>query len=102
MLAALTATVNRSEPLVVIVPSEALIIAVSDLYNLMTAVATPEVKFKFIAAPILAPSMLGAVTGLAELVAPLNVTNLDPVYPRAVFPLASLAVMVIICCPPAV
>ncbi|CAM3490804.1 hypothetical protein AQEC111735_11965 [Aquirufa ecclesiirivi] len=54
------------------------------------------------AVPKLTPLMVGLVAGLGELVAPENVRLFTPVYAKEVFPLASCAVMVILCDAPAV
>ncbi|CAM3912486.1 hypothetical protein AQAU111925_13135 [Aquirufa aurantiipilula] len=79
-----------------------MIVATSALYKTILAVATPLLKFRLISVPKLDPATVGTVTGLGELAAPVKVIKCDPVYPVAVLPLASLAVTVIVCDPPAV
>ncbi|CAM3492329.1 hypothetical protein AQEC111735_12100 [Aquirufa ecclesiirivi] len=70
--------------------------ATSALYKTMLAVATPLLKFNPISVPKLEPATVGTVTGLGELAAPVKVMLCTPVYPVAVLPLASLAVMVMV------
>ncbi|CAM3925895.1 hypothetical protein AQAU111925_13525 [Aquirufa aurantiipilula] len=93
---ALTATVKRSEPAADMLPSVAANTADSTWYKFKLAVATPLLKLMLVAVPTFVPATVAAVTGELELVAPENVKLLAPVYPLAVFPLASLAVMVIV------
>ncbi|CAM3490956.1 hypothetical protein AQEC111735_11980 [Aquirufa ecclesiirivi] len=97
-----TVTAKRSEPAATIEPSVAAIVALSALYNTKLAVATPLLKLMFVAEPTFVPATVGAVTGEEELDAPEKVKLLVPVYPVAVLPLASFAVMVIVCAAPAV
>ena len=107
--AALTVTDRRSAPEPdVIDPSLTPMIADSTLYNTIEppTVATPLVNVngvdvpKATAPPV--PVTVGTVTGLVDEVAPLNVRFFVPVYPRSVFPAASLAVIVKLCAAPAV
>ncbi|CAM3914697.1 hypothetical protein AQAU111925_13265 [Aquirufa aurantiipilula] len=91
-----TVTANLSDPAANIVPSVTSRVAVSALYGTKLAEATPLVKLMFVAVPILVPAIVGAVTGEVELVAPEKVKLFVPVYPVAVFPLASLAVIVMV------
>ncbi|CAM4370474.1 hypothetical protein AQBE111736_13685 [Aquirufa beregesia] len=62
----------------------------------MEAVATPLVKVKLVAVPKSVLATVGAVAGLDELAAPENIMDLLPVYPVAVLPETSLAVMVMV------
>ncbi|CAM4371253.1 hypothetical protein AQBE111736_13730 [Aquirufa beregesia] len=100
-VAADTATLRRLAPEVVTAPCVATNSAVSALYNFTKAVPTPLLKVTTVAVPklISARSLsraVAAVLGLVELLAPDNTIDLSPVYPVAVFPLASLAVTVIV------
>ncbi|CAM3491885.1 hypothetical protein AQEC111735_12085 [Aquirufa ecclesiirivi] len=106
-VAAETTTLKRSAPEVVTPPCVATRSAVSALYNFTKAVPTPLLKVTTVAVPklISARSLslaVAAVVGLVELFAPEKTIDLSPVYPVAVFPLASLAVMVTVWLPPAV
>ena len=79
-------TDKRSDPAATIVPSVAAMVASSDLYKIIDAVATPFVKLKLVAVPKSVPPTVGTVTGLLELFAPETVILCEPVYPVAVFP----------------
>ncbi|CAM4380819.1 hypothetical protein AQBE111736_14020 [Aquirufa beregesia] len=85
-----------------IVPSVAFTVAASALYNIIEPVATPAVKVMLVAVPKSVPATVGVVAGLGEAKAPEKVMLLAPVYVVAVLPLASWAVTVTVCDPPAV
>ncbi|CAM4375875.1 hypothetical protein AQBE111736_13865 [Aquirufa beregesia] len=100
-MAGLTVTDKRSASEVVTAPCVATNSAVSALYNFTKDVPTPLLKVTTVAVPklISARSLsraVAAVVGLVELFAPEKTIDLSPVYPVAVFPLASLAVTVIV------
>ncbi|CAM3922555.1 hypothetical protein AQAU111925_13465 [Aquirufa aurantiipilula] len=99
---ALTATAKRSAPAAEIAPSVTATEADSALNKTIEAVATPSVNVRLVVLPKFIPPTVGTVLGLNELLAPEKVSDLDPVYPVATLPLPSLAVMVIVCAPPAV
>lgn len=101
-VAGLTVTLKRSDPLVVTEPSVATTEADSTLYKLMLTVATPLLKVTLVAVPKLVPATVGLVAGLEDAFAPLKVIDLAPVYPVAVLPLASFAVIVMFWLAPAV
>ncbi|CAM4371214.1 hypothetical protein AQBE111736_13725 [Aquirufa beregesia] len=76
---AATSTPKRSAPDVVMALCVATTLTVSALYKTMLAVATPLLNEILVAVPKLVPPTVGTVTGLEELAAPVNVTDLVPV-----------------------
>ncbi|CAM4374560.1 hypothetical protein AQBE111736_13825 [Aquirufa beregesia] len=74
-----TVTDNRSEPVATIEPSVAAIVALSALYKIILAVATPLEKLMLVAELTLVPAIVGAVAGEEELLAPEKVKLLVPV-----------------------
>ncbi|CAM3914104.1 hypothetical protein AQAU111925_13245 [Aquirufa aurantiipilula] len=64
--------------------------------------ATPLVNVKLVVVPKSTPATVGLVAGDKEALAPEKVKLLLPVYATAVFPLASNAVIDILCAAPAV
>jgi len=87
--AAETVTDNRSDPVAEIDPSVTDTVADSARYSTIAPVATPEVNVNDVEEPNDVPATVGAVTGLLDDPGPENVSDFDPVYEVAVFPLAS-------------
>ena len=95
-LAGLTVTDKRSEPAASMLPSVTATTAVSTLNNSKLAVATPLLKLMLVVVPNAVLSTFAEVTGLLDAFAPEKLKFLAPLYPVTVFPLASLAVIVML------